>query len=59
MTWHLAGIDSSFHTLSTSCDNDDRCDVDKDDGCDDDCDDERGRENGENGDTTGYNQLNR
>ena len=51
----LAGIDSSFHTLSTSYDNDDRCDVDSDDGCDDDCDDERGRENGENGDTIGYN----
>ena len=52
--YDLAGIDSSFHTLSTSYDNDDRCDVDKDDGHDD-CDDERGRENGENGDTIGYN----
>ena len=53
--YDLAGIDSSFHTLSTSYDNDDRCDVDSDDGCDDEFDDERGRENGEDGDTTEYN----
>ena len=38
--YDLAGIDSSFHTLSTSHDNDDRCYVDNDDGHDD-CDDER------------------
>ena len=38
--YDLAGIDSSFHTLSTSSDNDNRCNVDNNDGHDD-CDDER------------------
>ena len=38
--YDLAGIDSSFHTLSTRHDNDDCCDVDNDGGHDD-CDDER------------------